>query len=300
MTRNVQALLAALCFFSITIWGCNYKGMVIKSSYLMVDEAIQAFFEETDTILAGEAAPANLKLVEGMARGAPENIDVQLAAAQMLGMYAFGFLEDSTLDENAQEQANARAAHLYRRALKHARQALQQRADFAAMTAMEITDFEKALQQFDARDVPALFWTAFNWGLYINLSRADVNAIADLPRVQAMARRIIELDEPYFYGGAHLIVMVYNGVLGPALGGSPDKTRKAYYRAWQLSDKKFLMSKYLFARYYCRQTQNRWLFEKLLKEIIAAPDDLLQSQALSNALAKEKAARLLSQADEMF
>jgi hypothetical protein len=300
MTRNVQALLAALCFFSTVLWGCNYKGMVIRSSYLMVDEAIQSFFEETDTTLAAEAAPANLKLVEGMARGAPENIDVQLAAAQMLGMYAFGFLEDSTLDESVQEQADARAARLYQRALKHARQALQQRADFAAMTTMEITDFEKALRQFDNEDVPALFWTAFNWGLYINLSRADVNAIAELPKVQAMARRIIELDEPYYFGGAHLIVMVYNGVLGPALGGSPDKTKKAYYRAWQLSDRKFLMSKYLFAKYYCRQTQNRWLFEKLLNEIIAAPEDLLQSQALSNALAKEKAARLLSQADELF
>ncbi|MBN2527809.1 MAG: hypothetical protein JXR76_15575 [Deltaproteobacteria bacterium] len=300
MKRCTSVLVGFVCAVCTLNLGCNYKRMVINSSYLMVEEATFAFYEETDTQLAKEAAPANLKLVEGMARGAPDNVEVLLAASQLIGMYAFGFLEDSTDDENSQEMANARAARLYFRAFNYASAALQQRADFAHMMAMDISDFENALKEYDEEDVPGLFWAAFNFGLYINMSRADLSAIAQMSKVQAMAKRVIALDESYFYGGAHLILMVYNGVLGPTLGGSPAKTKKAYYRASSLSNETFLMTRYLYARYYCVQTQNRWLFEKLLKDILDAPDDLLASQALSNALAKEKAQRLLAKADDLF
>ncbi|MBN2715089.1 MAG: hypothetical protein JXX14_04490 [Deltaproteobacteria bacterium] len=300
MRRWKSTFVASLCVVGAFNLGCNYKQMVINSSYLMVDEAIISFFAEPDTQLAAQAAPANLKLLEGMAKGAPENADIQLATAQLYGMYALGFLEDSTADEDAQEAANARAAQLYLRAFGYAQKALQQQVDFKSMMTMDIEQFREALKHFEKEDVPALFWAAFNWGLYINMSRSDLQAIGDLPKVQAMANRIIELDERYYYGGAHLILMVYNGVLGPAMGGNPKMTKQAYYKAWRISGRKFLMTKYLFARYYCLQTQNRWYFEKLLNEIIDAPDNLLESQSLANALAKEKAARLLAQVDDLF
>jgi hypothetical protein len=60
------------------------------------------------------------------------------------------------------------------------------------------------------------------------------------------------------------------------------------------------MIKYLFAKFYCRQTLDEELFNRLLGEIIRAPYDLFPEQALSNNLAKEKAARLLKQAEDIF
>lgn len=300
MSDKAKLLATAIVGISIAAQGCNYKNLVFKSSYILVDETVRSFYEEEDTILAKQAAPANLKLIEGIARGAPDNADIQLAASQLIGMYAFGFLEDSTEDEELQGVSDLRARKLYQRAIKYSKRALQTRQDFEAMLNLGLPEFEKALEKFNTEDAPALYWTAFSWGLYINLSRGDIAAVAELPKVNAIANRVIELDEGYFYGGAFLILMVYNGILGPALGGSPEKTKKAYERAWRLCDEKFLMAKYLFAKYYCPQNQNIQLFEKLLNEIINAPVNLFVEQNLSNALAKEKARRLLNKMDDFF
>ncbi|MCP4675694.1 MAG: hypothetical protein GY854_09350 [Deltaproteobacteria bacterium] len=285
---------------STCLAGCNLKRLVIKSSYVMVEEAMNSFFEEEDTILAAQAAPANLKLIEGMARGDPENSEVQIAAAKLIGMYSFGFLEDCCEDEQEQARADQRAKKLYLRARNYAIRVLQQHVDFKAMMQLELEAFRKELKVFDEEHVPELLWAAFNWGLYINLSRDDISAVADLAKVAAMTERVVELDEGYFYGTAHLFLMVYYGSVGKVLGGDPEKAKEEYEKAWKLSGKKFLMIKYLFAKYYCQQTLDQPLFEKLLKEIINAPEDLLPEQTLSNTLAKQKAARLLKQTEDIF
>ena len=289
----------AVCLATLSV-GCSFKRLVIRASYSMVEEATSSFYEEPDAVLAAQAAPANLKLIEGMARGDPANDEVQLAASQLLGMYAFGFLEDCCLDPAAQDQTNQRARLLYLRGRDYAVTVLRQHADFDAMLEMNLDDFGKALEEFDEENVPELFWAAFNWGLYINLSRTDLSAIADLSKVAAMAERVIALDESYFYGSAHLFLMVFHGSMGRAVGGSPEKARAEYEKAWAASKNKFLMTKYMFAKTYCLQTLDRELFEKLLKEILAAPADLLPEQRLSNTVAKEKAARLLSRAEDLF
>jgi hypothetical protein len=298
-TRQGGALLL-LAALVLAAAGCDMKRLVIRSSYLMVGEAEAAFFEEPDTLLAAAAAPANLKLIEGMARGAPDEPELQVAAARMLAMYAFGFLEDCCDDPDEQARADERARGLHRRALDHAVRALDREIDFSGLMGKDLETFEAGLERLGPEHVPALFWATFAWGLYINLSRADLSAVADLSKVAALSRRIAKLDEGFFYGGAHLFLMVYHGSLGPAVGGDPAKAKAAYEKAWKLGGGKFLMTKYMFARTYCPQTLDQDLFEKLLGEIIAAPDDLLPEQRLSNALAKEKAARLLARASDIF
>jgi hypothetical protein len=290
-------LAAALCLVAA---GCDMKRLVIRSSYLMVSEAEAAFFEEPDTILAAEAAPANLKLIEGMARGVPDDPELQIAAARMLSLYAFGFLEDCCEGADEQERGDDRARAIHKRALAYATRALDREIDFSGLMKRDLETFEAGLDKLGEEQVPALFWATFAWGLYINLSRADVAAVADLPKVAALSRRIAKLDETYFFGGAHLFLMVYYGSLGPAVGGDPVKSKAAYEKAWEIGGEAFLMTKYLFAKYYCQQTLDRDLFEKLLHEIIDAPDDLLPEQRLSNALSKQKAARLLARADDLF
>lgn len=280
--------------------GCNMKRLVINSSYVLVEEATASFFEEPDTLLAREAAPSNLKLIEGMAHGSPQNPEILTAASQLLGAYAFGFLEDCCVDDADQETANERAKALYLRGRDYAVRALDLSVDFSAMLEMDQVAFEQALETIEEDDVAPLFWTTFNWGLYINLSRADLTALSDLSRVVALAKRVAALDPMFFYGGADMFQMVFNASLGPAVGGSPELAKQAYERAQKASGGRFLLTKYLYAKYYPLQMMDRELFERLLNEIIAAPVDLLPEQRLSNQLAKEKAVRLLSRADDLF
>ncbi len=298
--KRIIGNLFLMAFLCVAAAGCNMKRLVINSSYIMVEEAMSSFYEEPDTILAAQAAPANLKLIEGMARGAPDNEEIQLAAAQLLTMYTFGFLEDCCADEEAQEKSSARARGLYLRGREYGIRALQQHIDFRGLMTKDLATFQEGLKELDEDLVPHLFWTAFSWGSYINLNRADLSAVADLSKVTAMTQRVAELNEEFYYGGAHLFLMVFYGSMGKAVGGDPDKAKSEYEKAWQIADGKFLMTKYLFAKYYCQQTLDRELFEKLLGEVMEAPDDLLPAQSLSNALAKEKAARLLVKADDIF
>ncbi|MCP4605777.1 MAG: hypothetical protein GY847_35525 [Proteobacteria bacterium] len=298
-TKINKGCLLIICSCLISA-SCNLKHMIIKSSFVMVEEAVASFYEEEDTVLAAHAAPANLKLMEGMARGDPGNEDILLAVSELLGMYAVGFLEDCCEDEQEQEQADKRARGLYLRARNYAKTALQKHADFESMMKSDLESFKEEIKIFDKEHVPHLFWTAFNWGLYINMSRSDVSAVAELSKVAAMTERVIELDESYHFGSAHLVLMVFYGSVGPAVGGNPKKAKTEYEKAWKLSNEKFLMTKYFFAKYYCQQTLDQKLFEKLLNEIIDAPKGLFPEQELSNALAKEKAVRLLKKAEDIF
>jgi hypothetical protein len=300
MSELLKKQMFFLLGFALLAAGCNMKRMVINSSYLMVEESMKAFYEEPDTKLAAEAAPSNLKLLEGMAMGAPENDDIELAVSQMMGMYAFGFLEDGTEDEKAQEIANQRARGLYIRARNRAIDVLEKTADFRSAMSRDLDRFKEHLEAYGKEQVPALFWTAFNWGLYVNLSRTDIAALSDLPKVIALAERIAALDETYFFGGAHLFLMVSHGSVGPSVGGNPQRAKAEYEKAWRISGGKYLMIKYLFAKHYCQQTLDEALFKKLLEEIIHAPRDLFPEQALANNLAKEKAARLLKKAADIF
>ncbi len=293
---TVVAAVVAAGFLS----GCSYKHMVIDASFTMAEDAIRAFYADPDPVFAAEAAPANLKLVEGMALGDPGNEEIQLAASQLFALYTFGFLEDSVDDEEAQAAVNHRAKGLYLRGRDFALRVLEQRTGFAEAYDRDLPDFEAWLATLDEDDGPALFWTAFNWGLYINLSRDDLEALADIPKVVAMIKRANTLSPGLFYGGGHLFLMVFNASMGPVVGGQPEQALREYELAIGAADGKFLMTKYLFARYYGAQTLNRELFEKVLGEVLAAPADILPEMRLANTLAKEKAGRLLSQADDIF
>ena len=62
-----------------------------------------------------------------------------------------------------------------------------------------------------------------------------------------------------------------------------------------------LENKVLFAEYYATFAQDRALFEKLLKDVLAVPEDFgPQELKLDNAEARRRAKRLLEKADEIF
>ena len=69
----------------------------------------------------------------------------------------------------------------------------------------DITTFREAVKTFSKDDVPAIFWTAFSWGSYINITRTDVAGLADLSKVQALIEFVAEKD-PLFYHGSCVLI----------------------------------------------------------------------------------------------
>ena len=120
-----------------------------------------------------------------------------------------------------------------------------------------------------------------------------------LANVELLLRRIVELDETYQHGSAHVYLGVLAMVVPPSMGGRPEESRYHFERAIELSSGKNLMSKVVFAERYARQVFDRPLYDRLLREVLdASPDE--PGFTLINTVAQAKARELLAEGNDFF
>ncbi len=293
-----------ITILAILMAGCSVQKMAVRTTASLMNEASPAFEEESDVDLASEAIPANLKMMEGLLKLDPENPDLLLLLSKGYGGYAFSFLEDK-MEAHSGKPAlynhyKKRAQNLYRRARDYALTYLKSYDDFAKNLDAHYLDFEKSLSIFSKKDVPYLFWAAYNWGNLVNLSKEDPEVVADVSKAEAMMRRVVDLDESYFYGGAHLFLGVFYGSRPQLLGGDFKKSKFHFEKALEISQEKFLLAHYMYARFYAVQTQDEALFSKLLKHVLGSQENMFPEQELANRIAKIRAQRLLAQKGDFF
>lgn len=270
---------------------CSLQKMTIRAMKPIISNSFQSLFEESDLVLAKSAIEADLKLLEALLKSDPENRELLLFAAQGFSSYALGFVEDVN---------PARARALYLRARDYGMRLLRQKKWFSTALQGDLAGFSNSLKQLKKKDVPALFWTANAWGSWINLSMTDPDALVDLPKVQAMMERIIELDAGYFYGGAHLFLGTILIVKPVIMGGNPAESKLHFKKCLTFCDNKFLLPLVYYARYYAVQTLDEDLFDTLIKTVLETSIDILPEQRLPNAIAQQKARRLLNLREELF
>lgn len=286
--RYTIVFLILIIFSSL---GCSFKKMAIRSTGSILNYGVEALYEEEDLVIAEHAIMSNLKLLEGLIKGDPDNLNLLLLASQGFTGYALGFVEDDDPE---------RAKVFYERAKDYGIKILNRNGAFKEAMNGDVENLSKALESFKRADVPALFWTANSWGNWINLSRDSPSAIAQMGRVELMMKRSLELDESYYYGGADMFFASYYGGRSEMFGGSPEKAKYHFDRFIKLSRGRFLMGYVLFAKFYAVQLQDADLFRDLLEKVSEAPGDILSEQRLVNEIAKVKAAKLLADIDNYF
>ncbi|MCH7760142.1 TRAP transporter TatT component family protein [candidate division TA06 bacterium] len=281
--------------------------MAADQTTAIIVKAMPAYDRETDLELAEQAIAGNLKFFEGLLEVTPNNPDLLLVTSSSFSRYTYGFIEekidiaDGRDDFKEKERLVTRAIDFYGRARKYGFKLItQSRKDFPEILEQDLKQLSSELKFFKKKDVPALFWTAFAWGNIINLQQRDPARLAELPKVELMMQRVLELDENYFFGSVHLFYGVYYGSRPEILGGNPEKARQHLQRSIEITNGKYLMAKFLLARYYAVPVQDRKLFEDTLQEILSAPPDLLPEQGLANELAKRRAELWLKRADKLF
>ncbi|MGK5088557.1 TRAP transporter TatT component family protein [Bdellovibrionota bacterium FG-2] len=272
---------------------CSINRMAVNRAADMFSEASVSFNEEADWAFARDAMPANLKMMEGMLKVSPDNKTFQSMLAQGYCSYAFGFLEDSGSPADIE-----RAKGLYMRGYSFGMAALPEKVRTFAQGNLE--EFQKAVSSLEGDDVARLFWAAYCLGGWVNLNKADIGAVADLSRAEVMMHRVLDANENFYYGGAHLFYGVYYGARPKMLGGDPKKAKDHFDRASRISQGKLLMSKLYLAQFYAVPTQDEELFEKTLKEVLDAPVDLLPAERLANQIAKRRATKLLASKKDLF
>jgi hypothetical protein len=264
-------------------------GIVRNATQQFSDNLTTAFLNQDDTATVGQGLPAYLLLIDGMIEGDPQNPALLLAGSKLYGAYAGGFVGEG---ERAQRLA-ARAYAYARRAL-----CLREKALCAALDGA-YEPFAAALKQTDAKDIATTYGFAAAWAGKIQVNTGDWNAIADLPKLQALLVRCNELDAHYDNGGAALYLGVINSIRPASLGGNPEQGKAYFDQALVLSGGRNLMVRVLYAQFYARLVFDQALHDKLLGEVLAA-DPVAPRLTLINTLAKTKAKALLESGKDYF
>ena len=280
--------------FLIPLFGlcaCSLNTLALRSTGQILDRGVAAYYEEADPQLAREAMASQLKFVEGLLQSDPRDPRLNRLAAEGFGGYTFLFIEDAQPE---------RAKGLYLRGRDYALRAWSAQPGLADLAAMMPDDLEKALKRANKAEAPALFWAAFCWSGFINLSKDSPASVAELPKAVSIMMRARELDQDYGFAGADLFFGAYYASRPKLLGGDPEKAKIYFDSAQRLTEGKYLMAYFLEAKTLAVALQDRALFESLLTKVKASPAGLMPEARLSDEIAKLKAATLLEKINDFF
>lgn len=242
---------------------------------------------DPDTVLEG--GPAYLLLLDGMIERSPKDTELLRAGANLYALYAGLFVDDAQRIKLLADRARGyatRAVCLHDRGL-------------CGLSERNYQEFEAALSQLRRRDVPALHAYAIGWLLWLQAHSDDWEALADLPKVEMLLERLVELHEGYEGGSSHAFLGILRSLRPPALGGNPEQGRYHFVRALELSGGLDLSIKVEFARHYARMVYDRALHDRLLQEVLSA-EAVAPGLTLRNTIAQRQARELLASANEHF
>lgn len=283
--------LTLLLLTASLLGGCSAMDkFLVRASTPLIEGGIYSLNQETDLQLAEDSIPTNLNVLQGMISIDPENASLRVYAAQAFYGLGYGFNEDNR---------PRRAINFYQRGLQHGLKALEING-YKNLRYGSMEELEAAMQETDEDDVGALFWTASNWAKWIDQNRDKPESLIELPKPTALMQRVLDLDETFYYGGAHIYFGVFYGSRAPMFGGDFEKSEQHFNRAREITRNELLVVDLLQAQYLSRQKMDREDFHNRLNKIVEAPDDLNPDLALLNQIAKRKAKMLLDEEEKWF
>ncbi len=301
-TRRLLCGLFALVLVPM-LSGCSVKKLAINKLGDALSGSGTSFASDDDPELVKAAVPFSLKLIESLLAESPRHQGLLLAACSGFTQYGYAFvgqdadeLEDSDLA--AATAMRARARKLYLRARGYGLRGLEVR--HAGFPDALRKDAKVAVRRAKAADVPLLYWTAAAWGSAISISKDDPAMVADLPLVEALIDRALELDEDFEHGAIHGVLIGYEMARQGVAGDPAARSRKHFARAMELSGGKLASPLVSLAEAVCVQNQARAEFVALLEKALAINPDLAPESRLQNLLAQRRARWLLKRVDDLF
>jgi hypothetical protein len=164
---------------------------------------------------------------------------------------------------------------------------------------MSFDQFEASLDGLSSRHAEVVYSYSIASLAWIRAHSDDWNALAELPQMEALLDRYLDIGGSEMRGSVYTYLGVLATLRPPALGGEPEKGRDYFERAIELTGGRDLSVKVEYARGYARLLYERELHDRLLQEVMEADPDV-PGYTLTNVLAQRDAARLLAGADEYF
>lgn len=265
--------------------GCSK--LITYSAGPLVDDITTSFMQQRDVVLAEQGAPAFLMIVDGMIEHSPKDKSLLLSGAKAYSSYTAAFVGDKNPERNR---------ILAEKAREYAFRAFSlQNMIFAKAKDKPHPEFITYLSSFGEKDVPYLYYAAVCWAGWIQANSESWDAIADLPKVQSLIERVIELDESYNYGASHTFMGILLTIRPPSLGGRPEEARKHFERALEIGQGSFLPSYVMYAKHYAKLVYKEKLFYELLEKVLDSPVDEVPGLILINTMARQQARDLIDE-----
>jgi len=266
------------------------KKLTVGATATLLEEVARSSYRQSDLRMIREGMPAYLMLMDGMIEAWPNNERLLIAAAQTYSSFASIFVED-------QDQEYAKL--LFGRGKDYALRSLERRGLKEPLQS-PFEDFKESVKNLGEKDLPYLFWGATCWANWIRLNLDSMEALAELPKVEWMMKRVLEIDGGFYYGGPHLFMGIWLASRPKIAGGDLKKAQEHFLKALEFGKGKFLMAYIYYAIYYARQALDKDLFISTLQKVLETPADISPELTLLNTVAKKKAQELLSHAEEYF
>ena len=247
----------------------------------------RAMLNQTDPEIVRSGAPPYLLLLDSLIAQDPEDQDLLFAGSRLYGAYAGGLVDDAERQQSLTDKA-----------LDYARRGLcPETPSLCKALDQPFDNFSQALAEVDEDEIEGIYLYATSWAGWIQAHADDWQALAELPRAQAMLNWVVALDPGFEQGRAQLYLGVIGSQIPPALGGRPEVGRRHFEAAIEYSHGRDLIVKVEYARHYARLVFDQALHDRLLTDVIEA-DPVADGFTLSNIMAQQQATQLLQ--DDYF
>jgi len=169
--------------------------------------------------------------------------------------------------------------------------------EFAAKM-REGAKFQDAVAVVSKVGVPAMYWYASSLGKWAKRKGFAV-LLGQKDNVKATMDLCLELDPDYFYAGPDRYFGAYYAVAPAFAGGDLEKSKVHFAKSLEMQPD-YLGTKVLWAQELAVKEQDEETFERLLNEVLSAPEDGIPELVPEARVEKEKAKELLAKKNELF
>jgi len=288
---------------AISLTGCSVKRMAVNRLGDALAGGGTTFASDDDPELVKQAVPFSLKLMESLLAESPNHKGLLLATSSGYTQYGYAFVQQDADEIEAEDFAKAealrnRARRLYLRARDYGLRGLE--AAQPGFTNALRSDASQAVARVKKKHVAQLYWTAAAWGAAISLSKDDPATIAEIPQMEAMIDRALQLDESWGDGAIHGFLINYEMSRQGASGNPADRARKHFDRAVELTHGQQAGPFVTYAEAVCVEHQDAKQFETLLHRALAINPDKHPETRLVNLIMQRRAGWLLSKEEDLF
>jgi predicted anti-sigma-YlaC factor YlaD len=303
MKRIANKLLGLAFAVILAGSGCSIRRMAVDQVGDALAGSGTTFAADDDPELIKAAAPFSLKLMESLLEESPRHKGLLFATASGFTQYAYAFVQQDAdeleeKDVRAAAALRARARRLYLRARTYGLRGLE--VEHAGFQKALDNDPKKAVTVTRVKDVPLLYWTAASWAAAISVSKDSPELIAELPKMEALIDRALELNESFDHGVIHSFLITYEMSRRVGEGEPAARARKHFERALELTGGQMAGPLVSLAEAVSVQRQDVAEFKSLLERALAINPDAKPEWRLANLIMQRRARWLLAHTDDLF